>query len=302
MIVTTEAVIVKSLKYRDTSKILTAYTEAFGRCSVIANGARKPKNKFGSALEVGACSVLTFYKHPNKDLHTLQSAETAHALRRTMDSFDKLTVALSMLEAVSSTQHDEEPRPALYGFLRESLRAVNDCEANEQTILFWFQLHLAEALGFALRPQVCASSDDEISPAMAPEFLLSLADGAPFAPEFNLLASARQDVFKVDAGTLAVLQHLARLHQSAVGSRGAYNALASQGGLDARGLDARGLDAQSELGSTSNSALASALDAASRLALQPRQQQQLGDFFALYYQYHIERNITGRTRRFLRDV
>jgi DNA repair protein RecO len=282
MIVTTEAIILKSLKYRDTSKILTAYTQEFGRCSVVANGARQAKNKFGSALDVGACSLLTFYKHPNKDLHTLSGAETARPMRQIMDSFDKLTVALSMLEAMYTTQHDEELQPDLYTLLRASLSALNACENNEHTVLMWFHVQLAEQLGFALNPSVCASfgslAGEPIRPDAAPEFLLSLANGAPFAPELNLLGSGQQAVFKVEAGTLAVLQHLHRL----------------QKGKEAIGDETNETDETDEY--------TTSLQAASKLVLHPRQQQQLGDFFALYYQYHIERNITSRTRKFLRDV
>jgi DNA repair protein RecO len=263
MIVTTEAIILKSLKYRDTSKLLTVYTEQFGRCSLIAHSARKPKNKFGSALEITACSRLTFYKHPAKELHTLSAAEIALPLRGITESFERLTVALSIAEALLSTQHDEEQNAALYGLVKSTLHHLNTLEHNAHTLLAWFQIRLAEQVGFALNPHYYAASSEEIFPEMAAEFVLSLADGAPCSPVSTLhTTSALQQTngtFRVEAGTLAVLQRLERIPKEH-------------------------------------------LQQATMIQLSAKQQQQLGDFFSLYYQYHLSRFITGRTRRFLRDA
>ncbi|MBI5464877.1 MAG: recombination protein O N-terminal domain-containing protein, partial [Ignavibacteriales bacterium] len=43
MIVKTDAVVIKSMKYSDTSKIVALYTKEFGKLSVIAKGARANK-------------------------------------------------------------------------------------------------------------------------------------------------------------------------------------------------------------------------------------------------------------------
>jgi DNA repair protein RecO len=263
MIASTEAIILKAVKYRDSSKLLTAYTAQFGRCSLVANGARKAKNKFGSALEPMACSMLTFYKHPNKDLHTLSAAETALPLRSLVDSFERLTAGLAMLEAVYTTQHDEEQNTELYTLLKSSLTALNALpteKTTEQTLLIWFQLRLAELLGFALNPHHCADTGEAITPESAAEFTVSLADGAPYLPVVvTARGSANLNGFRMEAGTLAVLQRLSSLSVEQVESVAA-------------------------------------------LMLSARQQQQLGDFFALYYKFHIDRGIVSRTRRFMRDV
>ncbi len=255
MITTTEAIILKSVKFRDSSKLLTAYSEEFGRCSLVANGARKAKNKFGSALDPLSCSRLTFYKHPNKDLHTLSDAENALPMRNLMESFDKLTVGLAMLEAVYATQFEQEKNTELYNLLKFTLQALNIAEHNEHSLLVWFQFWLADVLGFALNPRQCADTDERISPEDAPEFILSLADGAPFSPVLN----TRRDGFRIEAGTLAILQRLSDLDTAQVAR-------------------------------------------VTMISLSPRQKQQLDDFFSLYYQYHLDRRITDRTRRFLRDM
>jgi DNA repair protein RecO (recombination protein O) len=260
MLVTTEAIILKSMKYRDSSKILTVYTEQFGKCRLVANGARKAKNKFGTALDPTACSTLTFYKHPSKDLHTLSHAETAAPMRNLQESFERLTAALAVLEAMQTTQHDEESNPELYTLLKTTLITLNNhhaLEGKETTLLLWFQVRLAEYLGFALRPSVCAETGEILAPEAAPEFVLSLADGAPYSPALN--NTALKNGFRMEAGALAVLQRFSAINVPSIERVAQYN-------------------------------------------LSPRQYQQLADFLALYYRYHIDRNVTERTRKFFRDI
>ncbi len=249
MISTTEAIILKSLKYRDSSKILTVYSAEFGRCSLVANGARKAKNKFGSALEPMSCSTLTFYKHRGKDLHTLSNAEISVPLRNLMDSFDRITAGLAVCEIVYASQVHEEQNLAIFDLLRRTLVALNASERNEQTLVLWFQAHYATLLGFRLTPDICAASGSAVHVSDAPVFTISLADGAPYSPSYAAINTG----FQMDAGSLAVLQRLMVIPAEQV----------------------------------------------SMLALSERQQSQLGDFFAMYYQFHLDRNLSDRTRRFL---
>jgi DNA repair protein RecO (recombination protein O) len=249
MIATTEAIVLKSMKYRDSSKLLTVYTEEFGRCSLIANGARKAKNKFGSALEPMSCSRLTFYKHTGKDLHTLSGAETAVPMRMMTESFDRITSGVAICEAVYSSQMHEEQNKPLYTLLKSSLLALNAAETNEQTLVVWFQAQYAAILGFALSPSICAASGDIVLPGDANEFVLSLSNGAPYSLPFTGLHTG----FRIASPALEALQCIVALP----------------------------------------------LESVHTLALPPQVRSQLEDFFALYYEFHLERNITGRTQRFL---
>jgi DNA repair protein RecO (recombination protein O) len=252
MITTTEAIILKSMKYRDSSKLLTVYTEAFGRCSLIANGARSLKNKFGSALEPMSCSTLTFYKKQNKDLHTLSSAEPSVRMRNLMDSFDRLTSGLAICEIIYTSQTHEEQNPPVYALLKSTLAALNATEHNEQSLVFWFQVKYAAAMGFGLSPSICPASGESVLPESAEEFVLSLADGAPYSTPFVRVHTG----FRMESPTLHALQQI-------------YIA---------------------------------PLESASNLAFTTRQTSQLQDFFALYYQFHLDRSLTDRSRRFMQSV
>ncbi|TAE34193.1 MAG: DNA repair protein RecO [Candidatus Kapaibacterium sp.] len=263
MITSTEAIILKSTKYRDSAKLLTAYTEAFGRCSLIANGARSAKNKYGTALEPMSCSSLTFYKKQNKDLHTLSGAEASVRLRNISESFERMTTGLAMCEIIYASQIHEEQNTDVYQLLKSCLLALNTIEDGaESSLLVWFQIRYASVLGFALNPSICAASGESVlvqylpeaesSPHSEKEYIVSLADGAPFSEVYARINTG----FRMRSATLHALQTL----------------------------------------------YATSLENVGQYRLTAQQISQLDDFFALYYQFHLERSLADKTRRFMQSV
>lgn len=204
MVVTTEAIVLKSQKFKESSRLLTVYSEEFGRLNMVAHGARRAKNKFGSAVEPLSCSTLTIYKSANKDLHTLSNAEISLPLRRIAESYDLLTTGLTLLEIVYNTQLHEETNRDLYRLLKQSLIALNAATIHENTLLALFQYRLATLLGFGFTPYHCPASGRVVTPAESDDFLLSFAEGAPFASGH----SQEQAGVRIDAVTLTALQSL----------------------------------------------------------------------------------------------
>ena len=52
---------------RETSVLLTAYTEDFGKIRLISKGVRSPEQKFISAYELFALDDIVFYEKKKKD-------------------------------------------------------------------------------------------------------------------------------------------------------------------------------------------------------------------------------------------
>jgi recombinational DNA repair protein (RecF pathway) len=173
-------------------------------------------------------------------------------LRNINESFDRMTAGLAICESVLASQTHEEQNLALYTLLKSSLVALNDTTRNEQSLVFWFQTHYAAVLGFALNPSICAASGEVVSAVSADEFVVSLADGAPYSEAFAQIHSG----FRMRQGALRALQKFVHIP----------------------------------------------VEAASTLTLTPQTTNQLADFFSLYYQFHLERNLTDRTRRFMQAV
>lgn len=157
MIVKTDAIVLRSRKYRETSKILNLYTKEFGKLSVIAKGARGPKSKFGAALQPmnHVCAVL--YKHDQRELHLLSQCDGVTRFPNLTEDLDKFAAAMSIMELLEFVAHDEERNDQLFDLALGSLRAINEAPGNPRNIQYYFELHLSDVLGFRPNFHTCLS-------------------------------------------------------------------------------------------------------------------------------------------------
>jgi len=149
MILNTEAIVLHSRKYGDTSRIAVIYTRSHGKMHVHAKGARMPKSPFGSALDPLRQCAITVYHKKMRELQTISQAEVTIQRRMLHESFDHLTLGLSLCETVVRTQRDEEPNEELFSLLVASLNALERA-SQPVAIGMVFRIHLATLMGFGL--------------------------------------------------------------------------------------------------------------------------------------------------------
>jgi DNA repair protein RecO (recombination protein O) len=154
-IVKTEAVVLKAMKYRGTSMIVTFYTRHFGKIAGIVKGARQTKNKFGSSLQLMSHVMLVFYKKEGRDLQTVTQCDMIKSFRNLSEDIEKMAVGMSMIELVANIAHEEEENAPLFSLLSESLSTVNDATKNPSNVFYYFELKLASLLGFEPRFDEC---------------------------------------------------------------------------------------------------------------------------------------------------
>lgn len=148
MIVKTDAVVLRSMRYRDTSRIVTFYTRAFGKVSGIAKGARASKSKFGASLEPMTEVSLILYKKEHRDLHLISQCDILRRFKEVHSDMEKMSGAMSVVELLNQLTHSEEENPALYNLLVEALGAIENAPRNSRNIVYGFELRFASLFGF----------------------------------------------------------------------------------------------------------------------------------------------------------
>ena len=181
MLIKTEAIVLKSMKYGDTSKIITFYTKEYGKLKGIAKGARTAKNKFGSALEPTTLSMLVLYKKEHRDLHLISQCDAVDSFKFLTEDLDRMTTAFAVIELVNQVTHHEERNPALFALLTETLNALNSSRKNYFTYLQAFRLRLASLFGYAPNFEVCSECANPLTMGNGEkEFAFQVARGAVF--------------------------------------------------------------------------------------------------------------------------
>lgn len=153
MLVTTEAIVLRSRKQGDTSKICALYTKEFGLVDVIAKGAREMKSKFAGSLELFMQVSAVFYKKQGKELYLLAKAENINRNSGISDSLLKIETAIKIAELLLRTLHDEEKNERLFRLLEATYQAIASANSHEHTraMLYYFYVEFAALGGFALQ-------------------------------------------------------------------------------------------------------------------------------------------------------
>ena len=147
-IVQTEAVILKCDNYRETSKIITFFTNSHGKVRCIAKGVRNSKSRWGGALQTMALVKIIFYYKETCTLHLISGAEHLITLNSIYDDFDKMQFGYRMIELVSKTTAEYQENTKIYNLLANSLQILESATKNYVNVLFNFELRLLELLGY----------------------------------------------------------------------------------------------------------------------------------------------------------
>jgi DNA repair protein RecO (recombination protein O) len=146
----TEAIVLNSLKYGDTSKILNLFTLARGRMSVIAKGARRPKNKFGSSLEPLNHIFINYYYKDGREIQTLTDSEIHTHSRNIHKSIEKLGAGMMILEAIYQAQQPGSPNEELFYLASGALAHLNAFDSDGFSVFSRFMLQMAALEGWEI--------------------------------------------------------------------------------------------------------------------------------------------------------
>jgi DNA repair protein RecO len=151
----TEAIVLRSVDFRESSKIVTFYTKKMGKIAGIVKGARQTKNKYGSSLEPMSYVSLVFYYKEGRDVQTVSSCDIAKPFRKMFDDLDKMAVGMSIIELLNNVTPDRHESAQLFAHVVNSLNSINSATKNEKNLFFYFEYHLARLLGFGLQFESC---------------------------------------------------------------------------------------------------------------------------------------------------
>lgn len=154
MIHKTKGVVLKTVKYGETSVIVTIYTELFGLQSYIVNGVRKSSKKGpGKANLFQPANLLDLVVYHN-ELHNLQRIKEfkwGYLYETVLFDIRKNAVALYMIEMLQKTIKQPESNPDLYAFIEDAFMHLDKSgDAVTANFALFFALHLSFFFGFRL--------------------------------------------------------------------------------------------------------------------------------------------------------
>lgn len=148
MIVKSPAIVLRAIRYGDSSKIVTLFTQAQGKVAVVAKGARSARPRFGPALDPGSYVLAVYHARESREVQTLAQADVLERHRRLTTSLPATTAMLQMVEVVNVLTHPGEPHREIFELLVEGLRAADRRDEGLADVLIAFRWKTIGLLGF----------------------------------------------------------------------------------------------------------------------------------------------------------
>ncbi|NCT93904.1 MAG: DNA repair protein RecO [Chitinophagaceae bacterium] len=152
---TTKGIVLRTVKYGDTSVITTVYTELFGIQSYIVKGVRQSgKTSAGksSYFQPAALLEMEVYHNELKQLQFIREYRWNFLYEKILFDVVRNSIALYIIELLQHSLKQPEANPELFYLIEDSLKQIDrGTDTLVANLPLYFSLQLGSALGFGMQ-------------------------------------------------------------------------------------------------------------------------------------------------------
>jgi len=153
MIYSSKGIVLRTIKYGETSVIASIFTELFGIQSYMVNGVRT-SGKTGKAHFFQPASILEMQVYHNelKNLQRIKDLKWAVLYKNIFSDVTKNSVALFMVELLQKNLKQPETNEDLFHFCEDAFLQLDQADPQvTANFPIYFSIQIAQILGFRLR-------------------------------------------------------------------------------------------------------------------------------------------------------
>jgi DNA repair protein RecO (recombination protein O) len=180
VLVSTQAVVLRTYPYSETSKIVRLATRDYGVQSAIAKGVLRPRSQFGAALETLSEGVAQLYHKETRELQTIAAFDVTELRRGLAADLGRFAGATALAEVLLKMA-PPAPLPAAYDALIQALDALASAPAGQADAVAvrWLWI-VVGVLGFAPQLDSCVRDGNTLPTSGTIAF--SIGEGGVLCP------------------------------------------------------------------------------------------------------------------------
>lgn len=149
MIRKTEAIVLHTQKFGDSSLICTLFTRQYGRRTFMIKGYRSARAKSRhSYFQPMSLIEVVFYHKEGRDLQLITESSNRHFFHRLQTDPLRITLGMVIMEVFYQSVREEERNDPLFGFLATVLVSLDEWDDKLIHIFLWYLVQLTRYLGF----------------------------------------------------------------------------------------------------------------------------------------------------------
>lgn len=199
----TEAIVLKTFDFRETSLIAHFFTKDYGRINGILKGIRKDPKKFASTLEPFSLNEVIFYSGHASGLHLTSQCDLMdnfNCIRARLESVASASYAVDLINRLLPA---EEKNEEVYRLTCFTLKQIDKGEDSEK-VLRIFIIKLLKLIGFQPRLDGCVMCNGNIFEAA----YFNVSRGGLLCPA--CAPRSANNSIGVLRGTIASITHMER--------------------------------------------------------------------------------------------
>ena len=152
----TRAVVIGRRAFGESDRLVDFYTRDHGKVRGIARSARRPRSRFGSALELFTLGEMVFFDSGRSELVQVDHFDILRSFVGVREHLERLGQGAWTVEVVARLSADRDPQPALFGLLVRALQAM-ETATRPARVAVCFGLRAVDLLGHRPRIDRCMS-------------------------------------------------------------------------------------------------------------------------------------------------
>ncbi len=158
----TKGIVLRTVKYGETSVVTTIYTELFGVQTYIVKGVRQSGKKSagkGAYFQPAAILDMVVYNNELKNLQFVRDYNWSFLYNHVLFDVVKNTVALYIIELLLHSLKQPEANPELFYLIEDTLKQLDKgTDTFTANLPLYFMLHLSNELGFQIQGNYSAAT------------------------------------------------------------------------------------------------------------------------------------------------
>lgn len=142
----TEGIVLKEMRYRDTSKILNIYTKKYGKINVMARGAYRPRSQIIANTQPFSYNEYQLYR--GKNFFYLNQADILDSFYSIREKMERVVYGQYMLELIDKSMGEEQENEKIFMLLIKGLKVLGSLDRHFLKFIIAYELKFISFLGY----------------------------------------------------------------------------------------------------------------------------------------------------------
>ena len=204
----THAIVIRSIPYGESDRIVTFLTENFGKVKGIAKGARRSRRRFQNALSLFSHIRLIFFDREGMGLVRVNSCDILNSFPKIRDHLQRIYYGEYFLELVNEMAGEREANLEAFELLLSFLSDLESTEPREERLRM-FEVRMLSLFGYRPNMKRCDSCKHEWEHLRdAPSVFFSLEQGSLMCEPCS---QTRNNLIPLSLGTARLIERISQM-------------------------------------------------------------------------------------------